>query len=81
MSMNKYSYDSNNWDLIGESIPGFTNGYNKAISISSKSDVIAIGSPTEIGTGAVRIYARNTFSCPTTWCQIGPELVGGDYED
>jgi hypothetical protein len=84
----KYSTESDLWELIGGRIPGFNEyTYSKAISLSADGTVVAVGNPSEIGQGQVRVYSRDRY-CPAepvdsnlTWCQVGRPLAGGDYED
>jgi hypothetical protein len=83
-AMYEFSSETQLWELIGERIPGFQGyTYSKAISLSEDGSVVAVGNPSEIGTGEVRVYSRDFWNCPSnvTWCQIGRSIIGGDYED
>jgi hypothetical protein len=81
----EFSSETQLWELIGERIPGFQVGsYDKAISLSEDGSVVAVGNPSEVGFGEVRVYSRDSsWVCPSnvTWCQIGRRIIGGDYED
>lgn len=79
-----FQLDGEQWNLVGdERIPGFHQySYQKAISINEDATVMAVGNPSEIGTGEVRIYQREGYCTGSSyWCQLGSPLIGGDYED
>ena len=76
----KLNSNSNDWDPLGEAIPGMAKGdqFGRSVALSSNGMVLAAGAEENddngIGSGHVRVFDYNTSS--NQWIQRGSAIVG-----